>query len=83
MRKTGSNKNWLKPAMIKIVLSMVQSLISNLLHLHYSTQTQSPLAVKGIVIAPRLTRKGQKVIPKGEFWLLDSQKPIWRLCWWK
>lgn len=67
LRKTGSNKNYLKPAMIKIVLIVAQLLISNLLHLHYGTKIHSPLAVKGVVIAPRLTRKGQKVIPKGEF----------------
>ena len=83
LRKTGSHKNWLEPAKINIVLSMVWSLISNSLHLHYNTKIHSPLTMTGAVIVPRLTTEGQKVIPKRSVWLLATQKPIKRLGWWK
>ena len=78
MRKTGSHKNWLEPAIIKIVLSMVWSLISNSLHLHYNTKIYYPLTMTGAVIIPRLTIEDQKVIPKRGVWLLATQKPIKR-----
>ena len=83
LRKTGSHKNWLEPAKINIVLSMVWSLISNSLHLHYNTKIHSPLTMTGAVIVPRLTIEGQKVIPKSRVWLLTTQKPIKRPGWWK
>ena len=60
-RKTGPHKNWLKPATNKMVLSMVWSLTSNSLHLHYYTKNQSPHAMKSAIIFPRLTIKGQEV----------------------
>ena len=60
LRKTGSHKNWLEPAKIKMVLSMAWPLTSNLLHLHYNTKIHSPLTMTGVVIVPRLTIKSQK-----------------------
>ena len=61
LRKTGSHENWLEPAKIKMVLSMVWSLTSNSLHLHCNTKIHSPLSMTGAVIVPRLTIDGQKV----------------------
>ena len=55
LRKTGSHKNWLELAKIKMVLSMVWPLTSNSLHLHYNTKIHSPLTVTGAVIVSRLT----------------------------
>ena len=82
LRKTESHKNWLKPAKIKMVLSMVWSLTSSSLCLHCNTKIHSPLSMTGAVIVPRLTIDGQKVKGVG-FHLLTTQKPIKRPCWWK
>ena len=60
LRKTGSHKNWLKPAIINMVLSMIWSLTSNSLHLHQNTKNHSPRTMTDIVIVPRLTMKGKK-----------------------
>ena len=81
LRKTGSHKNWLKPAKIKMVLSMGWSLTSHSLRLHCNTEIHSPLTMTGAVIVPRLTIDGQKVKGRrggGGICLLTVQKPIKR-----
>ena len=57
-----------------MVLSMVWSLTSNSLPLHFNTKIHSPLTMTGAVIVPRLTINGQKVKGVGGVHLLTLKR---------